>query len=99
MLRTFVTISLAVAAAAAVPDFGPTFNATTRPNMNGEPILSATPGAKPELFPKNFRDYPGGVEAFDVYSPPMTTLYSQVTVPGVSPCHHLYFRFTLQPSV
>ena len=30
------------------------------------------------MFPKQYRDYPGGVESFDVYSPPMTTLYSQV---------------------
>lgn len=37
-----------------------------------------TTGAKPGLFPKQFRDYPGGAESFDVYSPPMTTRYSQV---------------------
>ena len=30
-----------------------------------------------ELFPKNFRDYPGGVEYFDVYSPTISSLYSQ----------------------
>lgn len=30
------------------------------------------------MFPKHFRDYPGGVESYDVYSPPITTRYSQV---------------------
>lgn len=30
------------------------------------------------MFPKQYKDYPGGVEFYDVYSPPMTTLYSQV---------------------
>ena len=29
-------------------------------------------------FPTNFKDYPGGVESFDVYHGPITTQYSQV---------------------
>eukprot|EP00462_Mataza_sp_D1_P020249 CAMPEP_0175139606 /NCGR_PEP_ID=MMETSP0087-20121206/11003_1 /TAXON_ID=136419 /ORGANISM="Unknown Unknown, Strain D1" /LENGTH=748 /DNA_ID=CAMNT_0016422649 /DNA_START=31 /DNA_END=2277 /DNA_ORIENTATION=- len=49
------------------------------PNMNGAYFLSATPKAKnTSAFPTNYRDYPGGVEYFDVYSPPISTLYSQV---------------------
>ena len=57
-----------------VPNFAP----SKQDNMNGEYVFSATPGGKPGFFPKHYRDYPGGVEAYDVYSPPMTTLYSQV---------------------
>lgn len=50
-------------------------------NMNGVYPLSATPGSKDmdKLFPNQYRDYPGGAEMFEVYSPPITTLYSQVT--------------------
>eukprot|EP00040_Diaphanoeca_grandis_P019959 m.105756 g.105756 ORF g.105756 m.105756 type:complete len:792 (-) comp27674_c0_seq2:460-2835(-) len=62
----------------AVPNFGPGFNASTQDNMNGEYMFSPTPGATPGLFPKHYKDYPGGAESFDVYSPPITTLYSQV---------------------
>lgn len=50
----------------------------TQDNMNGEYVFSTTPGGTPGLFPKRFSAYPGGVESFDVLSPPMTTLYSQV---------------------
>ena len=48
--------------------------------MNGEYPLSPTPGSKNmgKLFPNQYRDYPGGAEMFEVYSPPITTLYSQV---------------------
>ena len=46
--------------------------------MNGEYTIGATPGGRPGLFPKQYREYLHGVESFDVYSPPMTTLYSQV---------------------
>ena len=38
-----------------------------------------------ELFPKNFRDYPGGVEYFDVYSPTISSLYSQVFWKALDP--------------
>merc|ERR1719440_2674853 len=61
------------------------------PNMNGLYSLSPSGGADPEktknLFPKNFKDYPGGVEYFDIYSPPIRSLYSQVfwkSLPPVS---------------
>ena len=46
--------------------------------MNGEYLLSPTPKAPNSTWSTSFKDYPGGVEAFDVLSPPMTTLYSQV---------------------
>lgn len=61
-----------------VPDFGLDFVRSQLDNMNGRYPFSTTPGGRPNMFPKQYRDYPGGVEAFDVYTPPMTTLYSQV---------------------
>ena len=40
-------------------------------NMNGVYKLSATPGSPAgRTFPTNFRDYPGGVEYFEVYHGP-----------------------------
>ena len=66
------------AAAAPGPLFGPDFVPSQQDNMNGEYPFSTTPGGTPGKFPKKYRDYPGGVESFDVLSPPMTTLYSQV---------------------
>ena len=51
---------------------------TVENNMNGKYILSATAGSNLSLFPAQYRDYPGGVDFFDIYSPPITTLYSQV---------------------
>ena len=49
----------------------------------GDYVKSTTPGGHDtqNLFPKAYKDYPGGVESFDVYSPPITTLYSQVHPP------------------
>eukprot|EP01079_Euglenida_sp_SAG-EU17-18_P010244 gene10244-274_t len=46
------------------------------PNMNGEYALSRTPGATGD-FSTNYSDYPGGAEYFEVYSPAISTLYSQ----------------------
>merc|ERR1719399_1363351 len=46
--------------------------------MNGAYPLSTTPRGVPGLMLTRYRDYPGGVESFEVLSPPMTTLYSQV---------------------
>ena len=54
-------------------------------NMNGEYTIGATPGGRPGLFPKQYREYLHGVESFDVYSPPMTTLYSQVWWKALEP--------------
>mmetsp|Transcript_3494 Transcript_3494/g.10810 ORF Transcript_3494/g.10810 Transcript_3494/m.10810 type:complete len:746 (+) Transcript_3494:757-2994(+) len=56
--------------------------------MNGEKyVLSLTPNGKDAAtkFPYNFKDFPGGVEYFDVYSPPITSLYSQVFWTGLEP--------------
>lgn len=47
-------------------------------NMNGDyTIANPLPGSD-TTFSTNSWDYPGGVEYFDVYSPPITTHYSQV---------------------
>mmetsp|Transcript_30184 Transcript_30184/g.59088 ORF Transcript_30184/g.59088 Transcript_30184/m.59088 type:complete len:774 (-) Transcript_30184:87-2408(-) len=55
------------------------FKPSNAPNMNGEYSISPTAGAgDPKLFPSQFRDYPHGVEYFDMYSENITTLYSQV---------------------
>ena len=56
--------------------------ATDKVNMNGEYLLSRTPGAPPPRS-GTFADSPSfsqylGVDSFDVYSPPISTLYSQV---------------------
>ena len=72
------TVPLALAFSGASVNFGPDFVASTQDNMNGFYPMSSTPGGTPGLFPKAYKDYPGGVESFDVVSPPMTTLYSQV---------------------
>ena len=45
--------------------------------MNGEYHTSSTPNA-PGSFPTDFKNYPGGVEYFDVYHGPITSTYSQV---------------------
>jgi hypothetical protein len=70
-MRISAGILLAVPALSA-------FVPTRQANMNGESVLSTTPGGTAGLFPKHYRDYPGGVESVDVYTPPMTTFYSQV---------------------
>ena len=46
-------LALLLQAMGAVPDFGRnfSFNASTLPNMNGEFVLSATPGSDMEKFP------------------------------------------------
>jgi len=72
-MRACSVLGLAATAWGAI-DFVP----SQAPNMNGDYKLSPTPNGKPELFPKSFKDYPGGVEYFDVYSDPIETLYSQV---------------------
>ena len=47
-------------------------------NMNGEYLFSTTPHGTKNLVPKEFNDWPGKIEYFDAYSPPISTLYSQV---------------------
>ena len=65
----------------------PPFVPTTRPNMNGDYILSPTPKGQDvqSKFPTNFKDYPRGVESFDVYSPTVRSYYSQVFWKGLPP--------------
>jgi hypothetical protein len=63
---------------AVVVVLGAVFTPTREPNMNGLYKLSPTPGGTAERFPSQYRDYPGGVEFFDVYSPLISQLYSQV---------------------
>lgn len=60
---------------------------TNQSNMNGEYLYSQTPGGHDtqRLFPAQYRDYPGGVMSFDVYTPPIKTLYSQVFWTGLDP--------------
>eukprot|EP00051_Salpingoeca_urceolata_P026537 m.477668 g.477668 ORF g.477668 m.477668 type:complete len:870 (+) comp20913_c0_seq1:229-2838(+) len=54
-------------------------NPSKEPNMNGDYVIAATPKAgNISLFPSQYRDYPGGTEYFDVYSPMIEQLYSQV---------------------
>lgn len=55
--------------------------------MNGKYVLSQTPGAHDtqSKFPASYADYPGSATYFDVYSPPITTLYSQVFWKGLAP--------------
>lgn len=78
MRSVTIVVGLVQGLATKVPDFGPNFAPSQNENMNGEYPFSTTPGGKPNMFPKQYKDYPGGVESFDVYSPPITTLYSQV---------------------
>ena len=87
MAASLGVLALATTAAAAVPDFGPDFNASKADNMNGEYVFSKTPGAgnMEELFPKRFADYPGGAEYFEVYAPEISTLYSQVFWTSLAP--------------
>ena len=53
----------------------------TGPNMNGEYKLAATPnqtGWPSWLTNTSFRDYPGGVEMFEVHLGPVTSTYGEV---------------------
>eukprot|EP00040_Diaphanoeca_grandis_P018294 m.96161 g.96161 ORF g.96161 m.96161 type:complete len:848 (-) comp26871_c0_seq2:157-2700(-) len=59
------------------PPPAPPFVPTREPNMNGKYDLSGSPTTNTSKFP-DFRDYPGGVQYFDVYSPMIVQRYSQV---------------------
>jgi len=68
--------------------------------MNGDYTLSETPHSNTSLFPIQFKDYPGGTEYFDVYSPPIKTLYSQVfwtRLPSVPLPEEIVTRFAGKP--
>ena len=67
------------------PHVAASFVPSTLPNMNGEYQLSTTPGGNASRFPTHFKDYPRGVEMFEVYSPNINTLYSQVFWAGLDP--------------
>lgn len=69
-MTTFLVSVLAASNAVA-------FTPSKDPNMNGEYFISKTPGA-PGDFPTNFKDFPGGVEYFDVYHGPIKSYYSEV---------------------
>ena len=48
-------------------------------NMNGQYVVTRTPGARPGTFNTRWDSYPnGGVEYFDSYMGPITSLYGQV---------------------
>eukprot|EP00039_Didymoeca_costata_P019055 m.336065 g.336065 ORF g.336065 m.336065 type:complete len:758 (-) comp17746_c0_seq1:59-2332(-) len=51
---------------------------TKDPNMNGEYMLARTPNQPNATWSTQFRDYPGGVEYFEVYAGPITSTYSEV---------------------
>ena len=70
---------------AALPPYEP--NISSAPNMNGEYLLSPTPKGQQvqKLFPTQYKDYPNGVEHFDVYSPEIHHVYSQVFWKGLPP--------------
>jgi len=61
------------------------FIPSREPNMNGEYLLSQTPNGHntQKLFPAQYRDYPRGAEYFDLYSPMIKSLYSQVFWTGL----------------
>ena len=53
------------------------FTPTREPNMNGRYQLSETKGSNTSKYP-DYRDYPGGTNYFDIYSPVIVQRYSQV---------------------
>jgi len=69
-------------------------------NMNGDYVLSATPGSSNTngLFPTHYKDYPHlPIESFDVYSPKVSQLYSQVFWKGLPPVslpEHIVSKFS-----
>ena len=71
----------------------------TGPNMNGEYKLAATPnqtGWPSWLTNTSFRDYPGGVEMFEVHLGPVTSTYGEVFwthLPSVELSDELKQRF------
>ena len=53
---------------------------TTEPNMNGEYLLASTPKQRANWtgWSTSFKDYPGGVEYFEVYAGPVNSTYGEV---------------------
>ena len=48
------------------------------PNMNGNYTMNKSPKGRDDVFPLRYDKYPGTVEYFDIYSPVLTSVYSQV---------------------
>ena len=69
---------LLTACAAAAGHHAAAFTPITQPNMNGKYLLSSTPGAPSSTWSTSFKDYPGGVESFTVYTDPITSTYGEV---------------------
>ena len=62
---------------ASIVSVAATITPTTQPNMNGEYLLAQTPKGKSN-WSTSFKDYPGGVESFDLYIGPVTSTYGEV---------------------
>jgi hypothetical protein len=72
------------------------FTPTQEPNMNGVYQLSETQHSNTSKYPQQYRDSPGGAEYFDVYSPLISQLYSQVywkALPPVQLPAHVRSKF------
>eukprot|EP00930_Biecheleria_cincta_P083378 TRINITY_DN72962_c0_g1_i1.p1 TRINITY_DN72962_c0_g1~~TRINITY_DN72962_c0_g1_i1.p1 ORF type:complete len:758 (+),score=77.23 TRINITY_DN72962_c0_g1_i1:72-2345(+) len=50
----------------------------TGPNMNGKYALARTPKQREGHWSTDFKDYPGGVEYFEVYTGPVKSTYGEV---------------------
>lgn len=64
--------------------------------MNGDYEIAQTKTSNTSKFPSNYRDYPGGVQYFDVYSPMIVQRYSQVfwaALPPVDLPQHIIQEF------
>ena len=70
--------------------------AAAESNMNGAYQMSKTPQGRDDVFSMRYEDYPGTVEYFDIYSPMLSSVYSQViwtTLPTVSLPDEIVKRF------
>jgi hypothetical protein len=85
MTRTVVVAMIAVMVATATAIAPPPFVPSQESNMNGKYLFSLTPNATMDGFPAQYKDYPRGVEYFDIYSPEISSLYSQVFWKGLAP--------------
>lgn len=52
--------------------------AVSGPNMNGEYLLASTPKGDVKSWSTAFKDYPGGVEQFTIYTDPINSTYGEV---------------------
>lgn len=68
-----MSLAFAVGCAAAAA-----ITPTTEPNMNGDYLLAPTPKAPHPKWSTSFKDYPGGVESFTLYTGSITSTYSEV---------------------